>query len=129
MSQAFVADTSLFIDLESGRPIDPAALPSALAVSIVTIGELRAGVLAAADHEARHRRLRTLEGALHFQPLPIDEAVADAWALLRLRLRGLGRCMPVNDSWIAATALSHGLGVVTQDDDYNYCPGLSVIRL
>ncbi len=129
MSQAFVADTSLFIALESGRPIDAAALPSALAVSIVTIGELRAGVLAAADHEARHRRLRTLEGALHLQPLPIDEAVADAWALLRLRLRGLGRCMPVNDSWIAATALAPGFGVVTQDDDHNYCPGLSVIRL
>ena len=37
--------------------------------------------------------------------------------------------MPVNDSWIAATAIAHGLPVVTQDDDYADVPGLDVIRI
>jgi hypothetical protein len=37
--------------------------------------------------------------------------------------------MPVNDSWIAATAIAHGMPVVTQDDDYAGVPGLEVIRL
>ncbi len=37
--------------------------------------------------------------------------------------------MPVNDSWIAATAMAHGLPVVTQDDDYVDVPGLEVIRV
>ena len=37
--------------------------------------------------------------------------------------------MPVNDSWIAATAMAHGLPVVTQDDDYVAVPGLAVIRV
>jgi predicted nucleic acid-binding protein len=37
--------------------------------------------------------------------------------------------MPVNDSWIAATALAHGVPVVTQDDDYVELDGLPVVRV
>ena len=37
--------------------------------------------------------------------------------------------MPVNDSWIAATALSLGVPVVTQDTDYIDLPGLEVVRI
>lgn len=59
----------------------------------------------------------------------MDEAVADAWAALRATLRTVGRKMPLNDSWIAATALAHRLPVATQDDDYDDVPGLEVIKL
>ena len=37
--------------------------------------------------------------------------------------------MPVNDSWIAATAMTLGVPVVTQDKDYVELDGLSVIRV
>ncbi len=37
-----LADTSLFIARESNRPVDAARLPDELAVSVVTVGELRA---------------------------------------------------------------------------------------
>jgi predicted nucleic acid-binding protein len=37
--------------------------------------------------------------------------------------------MPVNDSWIAATAISLGVPVVTQDDNYAEAPGLAVIHV
>jgi predicted nucleic acid-binding protein len=37
--------------------------------------------------------------------------------------------MPINDSWIAATAIAHRMPVVTQDGDYAGIPGLDVIRL
>jgi predicted nucleic acid-binding protein len=37
--------------------------------------------------------------------------------------------MPLNDSWIAATAIAHGLPVATQDDDYDEVPGLEVVKL
>ncbi len=40
-----LADTSVFIARESGRPIDVALLPDELGVSVVTIGELRVGSL------------------------------------------------------------------------------------
>jgi predicted nucleic acid-binding protein len=59
----------------------------------------------------------------------VDGPVAVAWAALRGRLRERDRKMPVNDSWIAATAIAPGMPVVTQDDDYAEVPGLQVIRL
>ena len=123
-----VADTSVFIARESGRPLDQAALPDELAISVITAGELRVGVLAAADVRTRDRRLATLTVALALDPVPIDDAVAEAWARLRLLLRDSGQRMPVNDSWIAATALALELPVVTQDDDYVDLDELAVIK-
>lgn len=124
-----LADTSVFIAEESGRRLDLDRLPNEIAVSIITIGELRAGVLATADVTIRDRRLSTLMRALELQPVPIDEAVADAWAHLRVLLRDRRLRMPVNDSWIAATALALGVPIVTQDADYVEVPGLDVIRI
>jgi predicted nucleic acid-binding protein len=124
-----LADTSVFIAAESGRPLNLERLPDRLAISIITAGELRAGVLAASTPDVLNRRLNTLAGALALQPIPIDEAVADSWALLRVRLREANLRMPVNDSWIAATAMSRGIPIVTQDDDYVEVIGLDVIHV
>lgn len=124
-----LADTSIFIANESGRELDAEALPDELAVSIVTIGELRAGVLAAATIETRDRRLATLTAALRLDPVPIDDAVASEWARLRVLLRDSGQRMPVNDSWIAATAMALGVAVVTQDDDFPELDTLLVRRV
>ena len=101
-----LADTSVFIAREGGRTLDAGALPDEVAVSVITIGELRAGVLVAETVQARDRRLRTLTAALGLDPVPVDEAVAAAWARLRVHLRDTGQRMPINDSWIAATAMS-----------------------
>lgn len=124
-----VADTSVFIARESGRPLDRSRLPDELAVSVITVGELRAGVLAAADVDARDRRLATLLQVTSMDPIPVDDDVAQAWARLRLLLRDAGRRMPVNDSWIAATALALGVPVVTQDDHYVELDELSVVHV
>lgn len=124
-----LADTSVFIARESGRPLGSDALPDELAVSIITIGELRAGVLAASSVEVRDRRLGTLTAALQLEPVPVDESVAAHWARLRVLLRDSGQRMPVNDSWIAATALALGVPVVTQDDDFPDLDELDVVRV
>ena len=124
-----VADTSVFIARETQRSIDVHALPDELAVSTITIGELRVGVLVATDVETRERRLATLTAALALDPVAVDDAVAAQWARLRVLLRDSGQRMPVNDSWIAATALALDVPVVTQDDDYPDLPALSVVRV
>ena len=108
----------MFIARESGRRLSESHLPDELAISVITLGELRAGVMAAADVETRDQRLATLSEALTLDPLPIDQPVAETWARLRVLLRDTDKRMPVNDSWIAATAMSLGVPVVTQDQDY-----------
>ena len=123
-----LADTSLFIALEQNRPLSD-QIPGAISVSVVTLGELRLGVLAATDAATRARRLRTLTRVEGLEPLPVESAVAAAWAEMRLALRDHGRRMPLNDSWIAATAIARRLPVVSQDADYDGVPGLTVIRV
>jgi predicted nucleic acid-binding protein len=123
-----LADTSLFIAMEQERSLSDNP-PERVAVSVVTIGELRLGVLAAKNGAARAQRLETLSMAEALEPLPIDGQVAHAWAALRLALRDSGKRMPINDSWIAATAIAHGVPVASQDGDYDDVPGLEVIRV
>ena len=129
MTERGLADTSVFIARETRRPIDIEAMPDRLAVSVITIGELRAGVLAATDTVIRDRRLDTLTAALALEPIPIDVEVASAWARLRLALRDADVRMPVNDSWIAATAMALSVPVVTQDDDFPALAALEVINV
>jgi predicted nucleic acid-binding protein len=126
--EAGLADTSVFIALERKRAVRGSP-PTTIAVSVVTVGELRLGVLAATDGPTRARRLETLSRAEALDPLPVDSQVAHAWAALRLALRDHGMRMPLNDSWIAATAIAHHLPVVAQDADYDRVPGLKIIRI
>ena len=98
-------------------------------VSAVTLGELRLGVLQAQNPETASRRLSTYQLAQQFEALTVDEAVSEAWALLISRLRAAGRKAPINDSWIAATAIAHRVPIVTQDSDYDDMPGVEVIRI
>lgn len=128
MERRTLADTSLFVAVEQSRPLRAPA-PAAVAVSMITVGELRLGVLAATDASTRTRRRATLAQAMSFDPLPVDDPVAQAWAELQQALAGTGRRLARNDSWIAATAIAHGLPIATQDDDYDDVPGLDVVKL
>jgi predicted nucleic acid-binding protein len=112
-------DTSVLIADESGRSLDTASLPDEAFISVITIGELHAGVLAARDTRTRAVRLATLEAVAALEPLPVDTAAATHWAVLRVRLAEEGRRAKVNDLWIAAIAAANGLAVVTQDDDFD----------
>lgn len=125
-------DTSVFIALETDRPIDSDTLPDESVICPVTIAELQAGVLSAADVDIRARRLATLESTSDIEVLPIDADVAAHWARLRVHLAESGRRINANDHWIAATAAAHGIPVVTQDDDFDPlegAKGIGVIRI
>ncbi len=132
MTERGLLDTSVFIASESGRPLDTARLPDESAISVVTLAELHAGVLVAGDTETRAIRMATLDALGDIEILPIDAPAALAWAQLRVLLAEAGRRLNVNDLWIAATAASRRLPVVTQDDDFaavDGMAGLVVVRV
>jgi predicted nucleic acid-binding protein len=122
-------DTSVLIAVETGRAVDTSSLVDSVYVSTITVGELRSGVMNAATTLQRNQRLETLSLAMDMGPLPVDTHVAISWSLLRSLLRDAGQRMDVNDSWIAATAMAHGMPVVTQDQGFPDLDQLSVIRV
>jgi predicted nucleic acid-binding protein len=124
-----VADTSIFAGPEARLFVASQVEGYEWGISAVTLGELRLGVLQGTDPEAASRRLSTFQLAQRFEAIPINEAVSDAWALLVSKLRAAGRKAPINDNWIAATAIAHGIPVVTQDSDYDGMPDLEVIKI
>jgi predicted nucleic acid-binding protein len=101
-----------------GSLIDTSVLASARdiggwAVSVVTVGELEAGILIARDEATRARRVALLAAVLAEAPaLPVDRHIAARYGELRA---SAGR-PPSNDLWIAATALAHGFTLVTADE-------------
>ena len=87
-----------------------------LAVDPVILGEIRFGILLL-PRGNRRRRLEAWfeEGIARIQCLPWDASVGLRWAELLADLRTAGRAMPVKDSFIAASALAHGLTVATRN--------------
>lgn len=123
-------DTSVFIARESGRHLAPLPSGAVTAVSVITVAELRIGVLTADDPETRASRLATLESATrHHQPLAVDDDVAEEFARLVALLRPAGKNPRVMDTLIAATALAHSAMVASQDDDFDDLPGVSVVKV
>ena len=132
-ASAGLLDTSVFIARETGRPL--AELPEQVAVSVVTIGELQLGVLVAGDDATRARRADTLALARAADPIAISEAVMVEWARLvaDCRRAGVQRMVKLAGALIAATAIEHGLPIVTQDEDYDQIarahPALRVLKV
>ena len=118
-------DTSVVIASEEGRPLKEEALPAETVISIITLAELRAGVLGAPDIGTRDRRLATLERASNAAVSPIDHRVAETWAGMRAYLAASGGRVSVNDLWIAATAVANRIPVITQDRDFYALSGVN----
>jgi len=127
MSRA-VADTSVFIARETGRPLGE--LPQEIAVSVVTAAELELGVLRAPDQTTRGQRLATLARVRSdFPLLPIDDQTASCFARVADEQLRAGRRLRRHDTWIAATAMRHHAAVVTQDDDFTAFATIPIIRV
>ena len=99
-----------------------------LYLSVLTLGELRKGVEALAEGDRKQRLLDWLEVEVpaYFggRILPVDTAVAECWGRL---LAMTGRPLPAIDSLLAATALCHGLTLVTRNlKDFQH-PGLKAL--
>ncbi|MEK7284475.1 MAG: PIN domain-containing protein, partial [Chloroflexota bacterium] len=107
---------------------DVAVKPSNAGVSVATLAELQVGLLLADDPAVRAERASVLAYVeRRFEALPIDRAVAAAYAELVARARRRGRRPRPIDALIAATAIVHRVPVYTRDRDYVGLPGVEVV--
>jgi predicted nucleic acid-binding protein len=127
----YLIDSDWIIDVLAGIPDAVAVVEQlardGIAVSIITYMEVYQGTLRASDPVAAQQQLHSL---LEDVPvLPISFAVAERCADLRETLRRQHKRVRARalDLLLAATALEHGLTLVTRNtDDYKDIPGLRV---
>ncbi len=129
MSGPAILDTSIFVAIEQGRKL-ARSLPDQVGVSVVTLAELELGVLMAKESEARAMRLATLTRVREQTAgLPVDDRVASSYARLAASELHAGRKPRIHDTWIAATALTHGGEVWTKDKDFTNFSAVQIVRL
>ena len=80
------------------------------------------------QRQALQAWLTRLIEALHGRILGFNVSVAHVWAEQEHQLEKAGRRMPVEDSYIAATARRHGFTIVTGNDKDFRRPGLKVFN-
>jgi tRNA(fMet)-specific endonuclease VapC len=126
MSGRYLLDTSVAIrvleqevDLEARRG---SGLEAFLCLTVV--GELLFGAERSGRPEANRARV---DGLLAICPvIGEDLETARRYAALKVTLRRLGRPIPENDLWIAASALRHGLVLATRDAHFDHVEGLAL---
>ena len=117
----YLVDANVLSEATKPSP-DPAVLQwlkqneREIAVDPFILGEIQFGILLLSAGKRRQRLERWFrEGVARVLCLPWDAATGLRWAKLLAKLRSSGQSMPIKDSLIAATALLHGLVLVTRN--------------
>lgn len=134
--ETILCDTSFVSATQSGRALPTqwqtgvaARLNQAiLAISVITLAELRDGYIYAGWGEARRQRAEQLISG--YLLIPMDMAIVNRFAETRAACRTSGVAVPDNDIWIAATAHTRGWPLVSCDGHiFDLIPGCDHIQL
>jgi tRNA(fMet)-specific endonuclease VapC len=126
-------DANVFIQCERrGLSVDISRWKASdsVFISVVTVTELLIGVHRADSEARRNRRSEFVEAILAGVPvLDFTTAVARRHAQVCAELSRRGQLVGAHDAIIAATALHHGLSLLTDNvDEFSRIPNLNVIR-
>lgn len=131
---ARLIDTSALITLERRKlsldAVNRIVPAESGAIASITASELLAGVHQAEPSERRDRREAFVETVLGILPvLPFDLRAARIHARVGAELLAIGQSIDANDLLIAATALAHGLPILTENlRHFERVSGLTVQR-
>jgi predicted nucleic acid-binding protein len=120
----FLLDTSAYSLFMRGHRDVQAFLQQAdeIFFNPVIIGELKAGFIKGGNPRKHEAELRSFLESPRARLIPIDEETADCYAVILNGLWRAGTPVPTNDLWIAASAMQHGLKVLTADGHYLKIP-------
>ena len=117
-------DTSAYGAFLRGTPGVKEAVQQAdeIVFNPVVLGELKAGFLMGRNEKRNRAILRDFLSSPRVTLVEIDEETSERYAVIVQSLRMKGTPIPTNDLWIAASAMQHGLKVLTTDKHYLKVP-------
>ena len=118
MRGKYLLDTNVVIAFLNGDEGVAAKIEACgeIALPVIVLGELLYGVLRSSRH--RENKRNVLAFASRCRVIWIDDTIAEQYAQIRARLARKGRPIPENDIWIAASALSEGATLVSEDQHF-----------
>lgn len=130
MARRYLLDTNICIYIAKHNP--PAVRArfdqlsaDELAMSVITLGELRHGAEKSQARTKALAALQALQGLIRVEPL--TEAVGEHYGKVRRTLERAGEPIGNNDLWIAAHALAQGWVLVTNNErEFRRVKGLKV---
>ena len=127
---AVLLDSSVVIAFLRGNAAAVAAVQrcGGLVVTPVVEGEVRLG-FRASPRPQEERLFAELLSSPRITRTAIDAETAVRWVTIVDALRRAGTPVPANDSWIAASAMQHGLRVLTTDPHFERIPQILVERI
>jgi len=130
MSARYLLDTNICIYIAKHNPPEVRErfarhAARELAMSVVTLGELRFGAEKSQSRERALASIQTLASLISVAPLP--EAAGEHYGQIRAALQASGQIIGNNDLWLAAHARAEGWILVTNNErEFVRVPGLQV---
>ncbi len=133
----YLVETNILFEARRsrGHPAVRAKLQSIddddLFISVVTIGEIARGIAklpAGTQRQELKAWLAMTERYFADRVLAIDTAIAHRWGEVTATVEKAGRVLHAPDGLIAATALCHGLSLLTRNSDDFQATGVTVVN-
>lgn len=124
-------DTSAYSALLRGNVEVREALQGAgeVAVTPVVIGELLAGFTGGRFGDRNRSLLREFLATSRVRILDVDAETSERYAAVWFHQREQGTPIPTNDLWIAASAMQHGLAILTTDRHFLKVPQVLTLMI
>ncbi len=119
-----ILDTSGYSAYLRGSPAIGLAIQQAAEIFFnpIIVGELLTGYIMGKSEKKNRAILQEFLSSLRVNIVDIDEETSERYAIIMNYLRTKGTPIPTNDLWIAASAMQHGLMVLTTDNHYLKIP-------
>jgi len=117
---AVLLDTSAYSALRRGHPevVSQLGRSARVCLNPIVLGELHAGFRKGVRRGKNEQELEEFLESPRVDVLSVDEDTAERYAVIWHALREAGTPVPTNDLWISATAMQHGLAVLTTDGHF-----------